>query len=774
MRLLSYFILFSASVSTARAQQTPIVIPKNPGVSSILVQTPSGKVAFARLIGLTVTDNGDGTVSLTVTGGTGGGTVGPAGPPGPQGPQGASGSGGSPTTDASQLITGTLPFARLPIGTTANTVPAANDSRIVGDVYQIDPTQSPYYASGQGGTTTTLTAGLTSGSTSATVGSCATMLPNQGLSIQGAGTAGAYAIVKVSSCSGTALTFTPATTTTVSAGAVVKHDETVAFQAAINAFGNGDKTIKPPDGTYLINGPLTDTSFSNSVLTLPLLPLGGTARPSIAIKGARRIAGYGNPGSGVVFKTDLNAGALLSGKVSGGLYGGFISTDLVLENLHFVSTQTNPCLTIVDGTYFPTLNVQGVRVESAAPATPSCTTGMGIKFPILANDVSHHVDDYLVIGFYSFAKFGEHTRIGSVYGANGNTCWIFDNTNPFFSAVLQRSDTIQADYIWSQLCNNMIVGPQAGGAVQSVHIQALDGEATITSMVSDPNNLLRGEIWGHIIADDARSTSTVLTPVIVGAANMRYHNLDTGACTGLNCPSSTLQTATLRNGLIEEWNMQDGSGTTSANSVDSSSPLTNTGVTYASTAGFTGTVATFNGTSSYARTTSSTLLNFDGSTPFSACAWDNPTSVTTGDRFLMGNFDTSNAVQPGWVVEVGYGSGTISAYLSNNVTTNTIFLNAAVGITASANNHICLTYDGSKAAAGTHLYYNGALVAAPTVGKNTLTGAITSTGKFTIGADGSATPINFLGGAIARVKVWNRAVLGSEISTIYGLGPSGF
>lgn len=42
--------------------------------------------------------------------------------------------GGSTTTDASQLITGTLPFARLPIGTTAGTVAAGNDSRIVGAV----------------------------------------------------------------------------------------------------------------------------------------------------------------------------------------------------------------------------------------------------------------------------------------------------------------------------------------------------------------------------------------------------------------------------------------------------------------------------------------------------------------------------------------------------------------------------------------------------------------------------------------------------------------
>ena len=37
---------------------------------------------------------------------------------------------GEATTDASDLTTGTLPFARLPIGTTSTTVPAGNDTRL--------------------------------------------------------------------------------------------------------------------------------------------------------------------------------------------------------------------------------------------------------------------------------------------------------------------------------------------------------------------------------------------------------------------------------------------------------------------------------------------------------------------------------------------------------------------------------------------------------------------------------------------------------------------
>jgi len=37
---------------------------------------------------------------------------------------------GEATTDASELTTGTLPFARLPIGTTSTTVPAGNDTRL--------------------------------------------------------------------------------------------------------------------------------------------------------------------------------------------------------------------------------------------------------------------------------------------------------------------------------------------------------------------------------------------------------------------------------------------------------------------------------------------------------------------------------------------------------------------------------------------------------------------------------------------------------------------
>jgi hypothetical protein len=109
-------------------------------------------------------------------------------------------------------------------------------------------------ASGEGDTTTT--GSITSGLKALTVASTSTFAAGQGISIAGAGAAGATLVTTVSSISGLTITLADAASTTV-AGAVVSHDDTVAIQAAIDAAeAAGGGLIKFPSSNneYICQG----------------------------------------------------------------------------------------------------------------------------------------------------------------------------------------------------------------------------------------------------------------------------------------------------------------------------------------------------------------------------------------------------------------------------------------------------------------------------------------------------------------------------------------
>lgn len=124
-----------------------------------------------------------------------------------------------------------------------------------------------FYASGD--STTTTTTGTNGAGTTINVTSATGYLANHGIFIAGAGAAGAPYVGTVVSVSGNAITVTPATSTSVAAGTLVQHDDTVAINAASAVCANrGGGTVWFPNGTYRTNGPFDATT--NSILTFPI------------------------------------------------------------------------------------------------------------------------------------------------------------------------------------------------------------------------------------------------------------------------------------------------------------------------------------------------------------------------------------------------------------------------------------------------------------------------------------------------------------------------
>lgn len=372
---------------------------------------------------------------------------------------------------------------------------------------------APYNASAAGGTATTASATFAVG-TSGSVASCSTFLANQGVRVAGAGAAGASYFGKVVSCSGTTLTVTPATSTSVASGAVVQHDETAAFQSAITALTNGG-TIYVPDGAYLVNGPLQDTSGANAVLTMPHIQYVSTpVAISISIQGFTLPSATNGTG-GAIIQTSAPSGSLIGAFYNVGTYPGFTNVWLDLSNLRFRS-YANPGLTIVNGSWVVALHANHIWCDTGASTPdPSNTAGACIRYPTVGNNVSNTGDDLSEVGYYTGFQITEHTHIGAMYAANSHDPFLFDTgTDATFPTYLGNSASV--NYLWSQNCHNGVTG---GTHPTTVNIQNADVELPIENALSDPNNQLQGVI-NLLTPYSPQGTLT-----IVGGANVQLNNL---------------------------------------------------------------------------------------------------------------------------------------------------------------------------------------------------------------------------------------------------------
>lgn len=214
---------------------------------------------------------------------------------------------------------------------------------------------------------------------------------------------------------------------------------------------------------------------------------------------------------------------------------------------------------------------------------------------------------------------------------------------------------------------------------------------------------------------------------------------------------------------IAGWAMNEGSGLTLHDSVGSNHATINSGgsITWQANTGLPGTTPQWNG-SGYALAASSSLTNFDGTTPFSASVWTDITHISTA--VLMGNIDTGSAFK-GW--ELSLQNAAVKFFLVNNYPSNAIDVVQTPAVFAGFF-HIVVTYDGSRSASGVKLYMNGASVAL-TTNVNTLTSSAASGLPVRFGArnDGS----NKLSDAMAFAEIYNFVLTSTQVAAFYASGP---
>jgi hypothetical protein len=626
-------------------------------------------------------------------------------------------------------------------------------------------TASPYNASGAGATATT-TSGTFGVGTSGPVTSCSSFTGGEGVYIAGAGASGANYIGTVVSCAGTTLTVTPATSTSVASGAVVQHDETAAFVAAIAALGAvpGGGTIWGPAGLYLVNGPLTDTGGANAVLAVPKIANYASNLVVISIRGTQPPL---TPLAGFVIETAQNTGNFIGGydSATGGGYPPFTNVFLDLEDVYLMGPG-NPGVTMVNASAIIDFTSKNLAIQTVTSALPTNAAGWAIKYPALANGTHLLSDGYLTVaGFYNGVQVGEHLHVITAYFLNYVNAIVADGGTNTGAPSGYQGNTALFDHVWFGPGTNQIV---AGANKTPLYITVADLETGTSLAVNDPSNLIYGIVNYNVpFPSDGYNYCTLPKS---GGANLQLNPLWC-AIGGSGLPAPTL-------GLMEYWKSQDGTGSTLANSgSDSPNSATGTGVTWGAGVGFTGNVATFDGSTSYATAASAPFTSFDGTTPFSACTWITPSTYAYSASFILSNF-YAGEVTGGWGMGMFGSSSAPAGRLLVTMSTASggrMFMQTSgvVFPTINTNHLACFTYDGSKLAAGVVIYADGS-AQTPLVSVDTLAGgSIASTLPLTIGRS-DATDGQYFPGAIGRVRIYNRMLSSAELSTMYAAGPNAF
>lgn len=396
-----------------------------------------------------------------------------------------------------------------------------------------------YNASGSSVTTTVGTGGFAAGA-SGSVASCTSFAVNQGVYIAGAGAGGANYIGTVTSCSGTVLSVTPATSTAVTSGAVVQHDDTNAFQTAINTLATSGGKIVVPDGVYRLNGPLQDTGGANAVLILPAIPIpdshvsSNAVGVSIAIEGVTPpITGSyeAAPTQGAILRSSQTSGAIIGGYSATSFYGHVTFVLLTLRNLTF-RTFPNPTITAVNAYNMANLMADHLQFDvgvNGTPTQPLNANGVALKMPNAMNWTTTEVHDTQVVGYYAGFEPYDHSYLNTIacfFCQNGVIPNATGNATPYTS---YREVII--DQFLCQDCTNALTG---GAAAQNVLVNDLSHEAVFytspptgwtkpVAIVNDPSNYLVGQVNFSVVGGLSRLVATGAVQAIGGQnMNMSY------------------------------------------------------------------------------------------------------------------------------------------------------------------------------------------------------------------------------------------------------------
>ena len=378
-----------------------------------------------------------------------------------------------------------------------------------------------------------------------------------------------------------------------------------------------------------------------------------------------------------------------------------------------------------------------------------------------------------LVGFPSNALL-KHTATGNGWNLFANNNFVTLNNGACFWATSLGNLQMSGNNYFSLLgvgeinWNGTSEGTIAG-------FRSLSGQETGTGYMINPQFWLTNEVtplalganWAQLLTNQAPQTYTTLPGAGInlaayGVAALPAADLvgETTSPNAIGCYTPQIQIPTnMVNQLSNNWLFTEGSGTTDADTVDSS-PLTFYG-TPTWTAGPSGGQAgalkamSFNGTSQGAYAANTNCAFFTSNSLFSLTFWLYLTN-TTSQPVVCSKGHSANG---GFFVQCSGVNMTVS--VSQNGTYQNTTMSG--GLITGAWQWLAITYDGTHI----HLFNNGVeqgYSTQPATSPPTYTGSSIDY-AFRIGA--YTGPNFYLAGAMADVKTWSRQLSQADISYLY-------
>lgn len=378
-----------------------------------------------------------------------------------------------------------------------------------------------------GGTTGTASAS----GTTVTVGTSATYLPNQGVYLAGGGAAGIpYIGTVVSVTDATHIVVTPAVTTAVTTQSFM-HDETAAFQLAVNA-GNAPgsasfRLLTPDDGfygIYNILGPKLNTGTCNCIVQVPSLdPATQGTFTHVEFYGSQLggiIAGM-NP---IIKTLSTGGGAVFGGYFAG---GGGVSLNQTYFGLNFdrvnFEAYDNPDITMVDGTHLLGLSLRRLGIttgEYVGATTPTHTTSWGFIMPGIANYLDVAIEDVYTSWFYNGALLSEHSDVKGMLAIQQSiACLVVSSTAVDTSAA----HPLRIDHLITEGCATGLIATTGN---TTVYVGEMSVENNTVDIDGGGGNLLHGMINVHALLSSS-------SPVLANSTNVSIYDMRNGVWLGL-------------------------------------------------------------------------------------------------------------------------------------------------------------------------------------------------------------------------------------------------
>ena len=390
--------------------------------------------------------------------------------------------------------------------------------------------------------TTTVASSAVSGATSVTLTNASSYLQGQGLLLFGCGAAGANALETISAVSGNTLTITPgiANASGCASGSAAQHDDTAAFQAAINLVTPIQSAkILVPDGYYQINPPTLASSSGGfgSGFIVPCVPYytSGTSnwnpQATLEITGLASapqtqsyLATAVQPSlAGAIIKTSIapgHASSLFGTAVCSASLDGFTNVKAILNNLTF-RTYPDPALSVINFQSAESVGVSGVNFDTGdtgATTDPSGNTGGAFLGPLTNNGALNTISNVQVIGYFNGFNVAEHTTIEHARFDNVEyPIGIGSNTSNAY-AFMGRDISFDGDP------HGIVALTGLGSTVMNVDISMLNIEhqvspawAANSDECSDTTNLLHGNI-----SLDVATSVEPFAPVLVGCTGILW------------------------------------------------------------------------------------------------------------------------------------------------------------------------------------------------------------------------------------------------------------